>query len=331
MSRRGPLWIENFRRTWKRYAPLDPENFSPTRAGIALQKGIRALADAPIGPRPREALAGQPFDAHLLAASPLFRTSRKLFLKMGGTFTPSLLSSPRSLTSPNLIENHLEYSPIENEMLWLATDPIESKKVDGLLQLRTYSSSLFHEQNHRILWAHLPPPAAGRNSLRKYLNLCEAIVVTTDMTLGDELSHGFSEFFYLAGTTYDPGTDLKTVWRPSGREYRNYLQALLHATYLNLESYGSDGIKTLIPSMFPTLGKMAERAADRALRLDRLFVDFTNPEWQGRHAKKVLERKTLPPGRPKPIEIGDAPSDNRIAYLFFEKWLDLFGIAKGSA
>jgi hypothetical protein len=155
------------------------------------------------------------------------------------------------------------------------------------------------------------------------MNLCEAMVVAIDAALGDELGSGASEFFYLAGVSHNPGSDLKKRWKPSSREYRNYLQAYMFGVYLTLEDFELDGIRKLIPALFPSLGDQAHHAAERAVHLDRQFVEQTNPFWQSRHARKVRERPVVPPGNPRPLELASAPHDNRVPYLEFEKVLNL--------
>ena len=94
-------------------------------------------------------------------------------------------------------------------MIWSAIDPIESRNPERLLHLRTYSTSLFHEQNHRILWKLLPPAPVEKNALRRYLNFAESLVITLDMALGDELGAKLAPLFYLTGVTYDPGTTVR--------------------------------------------------------------------------------------------------------------------------
>lgn len=304
---------------------LDTPSQMP-QAQAALIKGTRLLSTVQIGKRHKHTQIGQPFDHILLAASPLYRRSRELFVQHGGSFRPALLSSGRALSSPRLLEMELEYTPTEQEYFWRATDAIEKKELESLWSIRAYTTCLFHEQTHRLLWTLLPPPSAGDNQLRRYLNLCEAMVVAIDAALGDELGSGVSEFFYLAGVSYNPGTELKRRWKPKPREYRNYLQAYLHGVYLVLEDFDHDGIRKIIPSLFPSLGEQAHHAAERATRLDERFVRITNPTWQSRHARKVRERKIRPPGNPAPIHISAETHDLREGYLQFERVLDLFGL-----
>jgi hypothetical protein len=292
-----------------------------------LREGISIIHRAPV--RHKLALAEQPFDRHLLVLSPLFRKSRELFLAQGGEFHPALLSSPRTLSSPTLLDNKIEYSPIETELFWTATHPGERKDKARLLSLRSYVSSLFHEQNHRILWQMLPPSPRSAQGVRRYLNFAESLVITLDMALGDELGRGIAGYFYLTGATYDPGTTVREELKPFNRRYyRNYLQAALHATYLNLEFFEPREIPKAVSALFPGLigpkGKdnWAERAAKRSGNLDRAFVWKTNPSWQKKHWEKVMKRLS----GPSPLELPDNPMDNRAQYLFAEKCFEAFGL-----
>ena len=272
-------------------------------------------------------LPGQPFDSQLLTLSPLFLKSRKIYLKQKGKFEPALLTSPRSLSSAALLGEKIQYSPIEDELIWTATDPIEKKSPrrleKHLLELITYSTSLFHEQNHRIIWKLLPPPPSSPAGLRRYLNFAESLVVTLDMALGDELGPKLARGFYLSGVTYDPGTTVRKELKES-RSYRNYLQAALHSTYLHLELYNSDNIRQGIEKMFSGLGTYATRANQRSSNLDTLFINLTNPDWQRRNQQTV--RRELARGREAPLLLSDDPGENWTQYLIAEKLFSLFRI-----
>lgn len=285
-----------------------------------LQKAIGYLAKAKLAQTVRHSLREQPFDCHLLIISKIYRKSREVYLKSGGKFFATLLSSPRSLSSPILLESKIEYSPIEREYIWAATDPLERKNWDALLRLRSFCTSVYHEQNHRVLWKHLPPCPRRPAQVRRYLNFAESLVIALDTALGDELGE-LGPDFHLTGVTYDPGSEVRRMGL-SRREYRNYLQAILHATYLNLELYSERDIVRVVRALFPNLGKLAERAALRSSNLDRSFIQRTNYFWQKKHYKGVV--RTL--SGPNPLILSDNPIDNRLQYLFAEKWFEFFGL-----
>jgi hypothetical protein len=343
---------------WSKKLPQSTDRH-PKRDGAILRDGIALLAtkipaqalakkNAKIGAKTKkltknsakdtiQPLHQQPFDSILLQLSPLFRHSRKLYLDQGGNYYPTLLSSPRTLSSPSLLEQIIEYSPIERELIWSATDPVESKSLhlEHLFETRAYSTSLFHETNHRILWTFLPPPPPlGKTGspVARYLNFVESLVVTLDMALGDELGPELSQVLYLAGVTYDPGTDLRR--RPIARRtYRNYLHACLYATYLRLELYEPVDIEKAVTHLYssalddPALNSvpsLTKRAMARAERLDEAFVRITNLDWQEKNRSQVV--KSLSQKNREPLTLAETALDNRLPYLWAEKWFEKMGL-----
>jgi len=300
-----------------------------------LKKGIRILSDTQEARAPsRESLPEQPFDLQLLNCSPLYRRSRKLYLDQGGAFLPTLVSSPRTLSSSILLEQKIEYSPIERELIWLATDKIESKRPSQLLVLRTYCSSLYHEQNHRILWKLLPSAPKDKIALRRYLNFVESLVIILDMALGDELGECLASLFYLTGVIYDPGTSVRSELK-NRREYRNYLQAALHSTYLILELFEPRDLPKVMQALFPNLGEIAKRAAIRSSNLDEAFIYRTNVLWQRRHRETIVQALCQKPASQRGLEnalvaptlqLSGDPMDNRQQYLIAEKLFDVFDL-----
>ncbi|MBC7386224.1 MAG: hypothetical protein H7301_08715 [Cryobacterium sp.] len=268
------------------------------RANIALFLKARASLEK-LPPRAKKIspLAGQAFDAFFLAQSSLYRKSRELFLEADGEFQARLSSSPRSLSSAILLENRIQYSPTEDELFWMATDDAEKKNDEGLLRIVSYSTSVFHEQTHRILWQILPLPRTRKpEDLRRYLNFIEAVVVGIDMALGDELGPELSSFGYLSGTIYDPGSYAQFE---SARERRNYLHIAIRTTYLALEPFDATkvdrALSQWLPEWMPSLPREAGvHAVKRALRLDDAFIEVTNLAWQKKHLetfKKFLGEK----------------------------------------
>lgn len=212
-----------------RFASWHSKTQAPT-----LRKNIALYRSAIVPGLKQHALAlpGQAFDSFFLRESRLFKRSRELYLAQKGEFQARLASSPRSLASSVLLENRIQYSPTEDELFWIATDRNERKNDEGLLRVVSYSTSLFHEQSHRIFWEILPLPSdQSPSGLRRYLNFIEAVVVGVDMALGDELGPRLSALGYLSGTLYDPGTYAEFA---NKREQRNYLHVAIRATYLAL-------------------------------------------------------------------------------------------------
>jgi hypothetical protein len=292
--------------------------------------GVRILAQA----RPKKlhklTLSEQPFDSLLLSLSPLFVRNRETFLKTGGHFHSSLLSSPRSLSSPSLLDPTIQYSPVESELIWAASDPIESAnlKLNRLYEARSYTTSLFHEQSHRILWKRLPPPPPVEKrsgSVFRYLNFVESLVITLDMALGDELGPNLAKIFYLTGATYDPGTDLR-LKKISRRVYRNYLHACLYTTYLTLQLYDAEELPGIVTQLYPAEPLLTKRAIERATQLDEAFVRITNIDWQEKNEQTVVKRLSALNPKASPLILPRDPLDNRIAYILAEKWFENMGL-----
>lgn len=267
--------------------------------------------------------AEQPFDRLLLAASPLYREVRRQFLRQEGRLEPALLSSPRSLSGSILLEDRIQYSPIESELLWTATDPGEP--AERLLDLRTFTTSVFHEQVHRLLWRFLPPSTTDSDSIRRYLNLAESLVVMTDMMLSDTLGPGLAKQLYLTGALYDPGTSVRRTVR-AGHRYRRYLCVAAYATYLNLEFYHPKDVRKVIEALFGS-ERHSVAAAERALRLDRQFVVRTNPAWQVRNQKPVLEFLSARySGSTAALQLPEDPLQHDQATFWADRWLEQLGI-----
>jgi len=269
-------------------------------------------------------LEGFPFDAWLLSLSPLYRRSRERYLEMGGSFRAGVISSPRTLSSTSLLETVIEYSPLSGELYWAATDPVERKNLTDsharILELREYCASVFHEQSHRLLWRFLPPPPRSEGGISRYLNFCEALVIATDMALGDSLGPTLSRLFYLTGATYDPGTrTLQEIkkGRAAARRYRNYLHQVVLASFLYLELHEPDEILNRIGAQADPL---MTRAVERALRLDQAFVRITNVGWQQKNWK--LLRRFKGAGSKAALD----PGDSWLIYLWAEKWFEEMGL-----
>jgi hypothetical protein len=291
-----------------------------------LRQAIRKLATQLPRHASPLALPQQPFDSLLLAKSPLYRRSRERFLAQEGVLEAALLSSPRSLAGSILLENRIQYSPTEAELLWTAQDLLE--RAERLLELRTFTTSVFHEQSHRLLWPFLPPPVPGADSIRRCLNFIESLVVITDMALSDTLGTTLARPLYLVGSIYDPGSTARKAAR-SKLEYRRYLLAAMHATYLNLELYDPSDIERTIPALFGK-SSLVLRATRRALNLDRQFVLQTNPLWQHRN-RKAIERffrdqdRRTPSSRGR-LDLPDDPFQHGLSVFWAERWLDEMAI-----
>lgn len=276
-------------------------------------------------------LPEQPCDSLLMQKSVLYRRSRARFIENGGTFHSTLLSSPRSLSSIGLIENHIDYSPVATELEWALTDKLQKKDKKHFETVRSFVTSVFHEQNHRILWRflsdhHFACPSS-KGAAHRYLNFVESLVVMIDWALGDELGPKLGHEIYFKGPIYNPGSDFMNPKKLTKREYRNALHAGLHATYLHLEGIHPADLAPCLAVAFPIMNKTRlAKIAERTKLIDPLFVNVTNPVWQKKHVSTVM--KTFRPKKAD-ISIELMKRDTRYhpqAYLIAEKWFEHCGL-----
>lgn len=233
-------------------------------------------------------LAEYPFDNQLLHASRLYRESRQQYLSLGGVFKPKMTSTMRSLSAQDLFKDEIEYSPSWSEMLWFKdhSHDVSDPEAEITALCRFNEISLFHEQNHRVIWRLLPPAPMEERDLCRYLNFAESLVVTIDLALGDELGKKTSPIFEQMKVIYRSGGEHKWV-RESKAVYRQYLLALLCTTYYALEIIHHDDILNAVDYVLPGQKKMNKEAVQRGLELSELFTRVTNPQWQERYWKEA--------------------------------------------
>lgn len=281
------------------------------------------------------ALAGQPWDSWLLKKSALYRRSRRAFLAIGGFHVATFLSSPRSLASLTLIEKKLQYNPVADELEWSQKDRIQRNDRAHFELLRTFTNNVYHEQNHRTLWEFMQTRGyycpGNRGAARRYLNFTESLIVILDFALGDELGLKVGAELYSQGVIYSPGSDFRKIYKPSKREYRNYLQAVAHAVFLRLEGMHPEDIPIAIHKLFQVNGEgQVKHAINRAFLLDALFVELTNPVWQRKNLSAVIQRLGAPKkGRQAEKSLvlpNREPLNHAQAYLITENWLEFFGL-----
>ncbi|RYZ82224.1 MAG: hypothetical protein EOP04_22465, partial [Proteobacteria bacterium] len=224
-----------------------------------------------------------PFDLQLLSSSRLYRESRKLYLSVGGTYGQKICSTMRSLSAQDLFKDEIDFTPSMSEMVWFKDHVHEVSGPDHELEAlgRFNEISLYHEQNHRVLWRLLPPAPAEERDLCRYLNFAESLVVTLDLALGDELGKKVSNTFERMKVIYRPGGEDKW-FNESKQVYRKYLLALLSTTYFALELINPEDILKAVDFVLPGQKKMNKDAVRRGLELSELFSRVTNPMWQER-------------------------------------------------
>lgn len=232
-----------------------------------------------------------PFDLQLLSASRLYRQSRKFYLSLGGTFQPRLCSTMRALSAQDLFADQIDFSPSFTELLWYKdhVDEVANPQEDMKSLLKFNEISVYHEQNHRILWRLLPPAPTEQKDFCRYLNFAESLVVVLDLAFGDELGKDVSSTFERMRLIYRPGG--KDRWSKSSPEtYREYLLALLCATYYLLEQTHPDDILPAVNYVLPGQKKLNQSAVRRSFELSELFTNVTNPEWQKRFWKDAQKK-----------------------------------------
>lgn len=266
-----------------------------------------------------------PFDLQLLNSSAIYRTSRQLYFSLGGAFSPRICSTMRGLSAQDLFKDEIEYTPSLSEMKWLHDfgHQMSDAHEEMTALLRFSEISLFHEQNHRVIWRLLPPVPEDQHQVRRYLNFAESLVVTLDMVLGDQLGPKISDTFER----------VKIIYHPSGRdgyveksksEYRKYLRALLTATYYALEHMHKADILKAVQYVLPGQEKINKVAVKRALLLSEIFTHVTNPQWQslywldGQQKLKKLQRKSKEGPFCLPADPLDLDAELMIADRVFE-------------
>ena len=293
-------------------------------------KDLRQLCKLPtLKKYEKHLLSEYPFDHQLLSASQLYRQSRKLYRSLGGIYSAKVCSTMRSLSAQDLFKDEIEFSPSFTELTWFkdyvhdVVDPLA--EIDALSRFNEIS--LFHEQNHRVIWRLLPPAPSEKPDLCRYLNFAESLVVTLDLALGDELGKNLSSVFERMKVIYRSGGNDQWSKKPKA-EYRKYLLALLCTTYLLLEMVNPEDILKAVDYIFPGQKKMNKMAVSRGLDLSELFFRITNPEWQERYwqeAGKKLKAMHVK-SKEEPHYMPEDPLDLEEEFLLAHRVLDFYGL-----
>lgn len=274
-------------------------------------------------------LPDYPFDLQLLSQSPLYRQSRKLYLDLGGVFSARVSSTMRSLSAQDLFKDEIEYTPSYAEILWFKDHHFEV--VDPLNEIEALSRfneiSLFHEQNHRVIWRLLPPPPTEERDLSRYLNFAESLVVILDLALGDQLGRKSSSIFERIKVIYRSGGQHRWL-AESKKVYRQYLFSLLCSTYYVLEMTRPEDILPAIDYVFPGQKKMNRQAVQRSLEISELFTRITNPQWQERFSKQALTKlqKLHQGSEEAPLYLPEDPLDLEEEFTIASRVFDFYGL-----
>lgn len=292
-------------------------------------KNFEALYRLSDGARhPRLALPEYPFDNRLLNISPLYRKSRKFYYELGGRFSAKLCSTMRALSAQDLFSNDIDYSPAFSEMLWFSSHAHALPDAEAeLTALKQFSDiSLFHEQNHRVIWRMLPPAPTERADVRRYLNFAESLVVTLDLALGDELGKELSLKFENLNVLYRPGVN--NLWRKSKKEYRRYLLAVLTATYFILEAADQRDVLKAVNFIFPDQKAINKAAVRRSCELNDHFTHVTNPNWQALYWQTAAAKlqKIHRNSKEAQFYLPEDPLDLQEEFFYARRVFDLYGL-----
>ncbi|WP_413290146.1 hypothetical protein [Bdellovibrio sp. HCB337] len=291
---------------------------------------LRFLSGLPVSKKyQRLTLDEYPLDGQLLTASSLYQQSRKLYLSLGGEFTPKVCSTMRSLSAQDLFKDEIEFTPSWSEILWFQDHSHELVDPEKELEAlgRFNEISLYHEQNHRVIWRLLPKAPKEQSDFCRYLNFAESLVVTLDLALGDQLGRKTSPIF----------EDMKVIYRSGGQDtwhkkpkavYRQYLLAIVCATYCILEWVNSEDVLKVVDYVFPGQKKMNKDATKRSLEISELFTRITNPQWQERYWKEAQAKLKKVNGKSEEdtLYMVEDPLDMEAEFYFAHRVFDYFGL-----
>lgn len=249
-----------------------------------LIKDINQIFAVPVSKKYNSlALEEQVFDLQLLSYSPVYRESRELYLALGGKFKASICSTMRGLSTQDLFKDEIQYSPSLSEWIWFKDygHALSDAKEEIQALTRFNEISVFHEQNHRIIWRLLPPAPAEseRADLFRYYNFAESLVVTLDLVFADQMGKKLSQSLENLKVIYRPG-GVDSYFRKSKAEYRQYLMAIMASTYFVLDGMHSADVLTAVNYVLPGQRNTNKAAVKRGLELSEIFTQVTNPQWQ---------------------------------------------------
>jgi hypothetical protein len=270
-----------------------------------------------------------PFDHQLLSLSPLYCKSRKHYIELGGQYFPRISSTMRSLSAQDLFKDEIDYTPSLSELIWFKDHVKEvSDPNEEVIALERFNAiSVFHEQNHRVIWQLLPPAPNEERDLCRYLNFAESLVVMLDLALGDEIGAKLSPVFERMKVIYRTGRASK--WSAESRSSsRRYLLAMLCATYYLLELVNPEDILKAVDFVLPSQKKMNKDAVRRSLAMSELFTRITNPQWQERYWKDARKKlkKIHSKSQEGPLYLPADPLDLEEEFIIGRRVLDHFGL-----
>lgn len=243
---------------------------------------VKTVLQLPASKLPKSLIISEyPFDVQMLSTSPLYFASRKAYLKLGGKFVSAVCSTMRSLSTQDLFKNEIHFSPMHSEMLWFYENAFNLADADEQLQAiqHFHAISIFHEQNHRVVWQLMPKAPTDKINLRRYLNFAESLVVMLDLALADQINPKVSKALERMSLLYRPAGSVK-LQSLSTNDYRQYLKAAFTATYCTLERIHGEDVVKVVNYVLPENKKLNKQAVARGQELNQDFTEVTNPGWQ---------------------------------------------------
>jgi hypothetical protein len=293
-------------------------------------KVVKKICKLPVSNKYRKLVLDEyPFDSQLLNISPLYRSSRKFYFSLGGVFRRKICSTMRSLSAQDLFKDEIDFSPAFSELMWFKdhVDEVADPMAEIAALGRFSDISLFHEQNHRVVWRLLPPAPTEQRDFCRYLNFAESLVVTLDVALGDEVGKTLSPLFERMNLLYRPAGNDK--WADSKKEiYRSYLLSVFCSTYYALELIHHDDILNAVDYVFPQQKALNRAAVKRGLELNEHFTRITNPQWQSLYWKSAQQKlKKIHHGSPEEkLYLPEDPLDLEADFFYVRRVLDFYGL-----
>jgi hypothetical protein len=278
---------------------------------------------------PKLLLAEYPFDLQLLNVSSVYRKSRELYFSIGGKFSPRVCSTMRGLSAQDLFNNEIDYTPALSEFLWFRDFGYAVGNAKEEIQALAYFNeiSLFHEQNHRVIWRLLPPAPTEQKDLSRYLNFAESLVVCLDLILADQLGKKLSLSLERMKAIYRPTAD-DSYFKKSKSEYRQYLLAVFTSTYFLLENKHPDDILKAVNYVLPSQKNINKAAVKRGRELSEIFIQVTNPQWQNIYWKSasLKLKKIQSKSREDYFYLPDDPLDLDGELAIANRVFDFYGV-----
>lgn len=234
----------------------------------------------------------QIFDRFMLYSYPLYLKSRQLAIENDCKFEHIHSDIAFQLIENTLLTKRIQIVPLENECRWAAFD-LQYKNSLHIMHVLHNISSVFHEQNHRILWSLLPKCSQGGRALKNYLNFAESMTMTLDYALAHKIQPKMAWFLQLIGVSYR-GAHFRKHSNDK-KNYSDFLVAFCIGQLMYFDFYKKRDVKKFLKEKFPNQADIISDAVDMAFTIESEFNTETNHQWQMKYKKdceKFLVRKS---------------------------------------